>query len=77
MRLWRELAPASEEASQAYLGLSLDADDLSEAERIFTRRLAEINPQARPMAMYQAQQYLARARSKAAASAARPPAGPV
>jgi tetratricopeptide (TPR) repeat protein len=69
VRLWRELAPASDEASQAYLGLSLDSDDLSEAERIFTHRLAEAGPQARPMAMYQAQQYLNRARSKAAASA--------
>jgi tetratricopeptide (TPR) repeat protein len=69
VRLWRELAPASDEASQAYLGLSLDTDDLSEAERIFTQRLAQTSVQARPMAMYQAQQYLARARSKAAASA--------
>jgi tetratricopeptide (TPR) repeat protein len=69
VRLWRELAPASDEASQAYLGLSLDTDDLGEAERIYTHRLAETPASARPMAMYQAQQYLSRARSKAAASA--------
>jgi len=69
VRLWRELAPASEEAAQAYLGLSLDTDDLAEAERIFARRLADVPPPARPLAMYQAQQYLERARNKADASA--------
>lgn len=68
VRLWRELAPDSDEAAQYYLGLSVLADDLGEAERIFARRLEEATPQARPMAMHQAQQYLARARDKAAAS---------
>lgn len=68
VRLWRELAPESEEAAQYYLGLAVLADDLTEAERIFTRRLEEASPKARPMAMHQAQQYLARARDKAAAA---------
>jgi len=68
VRLWRELAPESEEAAQYYLGLAVLADDLGEAERIFARRLAEASAKSRPMAMHQAQQYLARARDKQAAS---------
>ncbi|MES2319754.1 MAG: tetratricopeptide repeat protein [Pseudomonadota bacterium] len=69
VRLWRELAPGSDEAAQAYLGLVVLADDLGEAERIFARRLQEAGPAARGVVMLQAQQYLARATSKPAAEA--------
>ncbi len=64
VRLWRELAPGSDEAEQFYLGLAVLADDLKEAEALFVQRLKEASPQARGMAMYQAQQYLLRAKNK-------------
>lgn len=69
VRLWRELAPQSDDAAQYYLGLAVLGDDLAEAEQIFKRRLQDAGPSARGMAMYQIQQYLARARDKAAAAA--------
>ncbi|HEY0063317.1 MAG TPA: hypothetical protein VGC21_14455, partial [Telluria sp.] len=69
VHLWRELDPGAEEANQAYLALLLEGGDIQEAEAIFARRLALVGEAARPMAMYQAQQYLGRARDKAAAGA--------
>ena len=64
--LWRELAPESEEATQYFLGLAVMSDDLGEAEKIFARRLKEATPATRGMAMFQAQQFLERARDKKA-----------
>ena len=64
VRLWRELAPQSDEAAQYYLGLAVLADDLAEAEPLFAQRLREATPQGRGMAMYQVQQYLLRAKDK-------------
>jgi tetratricopeptide (TPR) repeat protein len=69
VRLWRELAPDSEEAAQYYLGLALMSDDLAEAQRIFERRLRDAGPAARGVVMFQTQQYLARATNKAGAEA--------
>lgn len=69
VRLWRELAPDSDEASQYYLGLAVLADDLGEAGRIFAERLKDTSPAARGLVMFQIQQYLGRARDKAAADA--------
>jgi Flp pilus assembly protein TadD len=69
VRLWRELAPDSEEAAQYYLGFVVLSDNLAEAEAIFRKRLAEAPPAARGMAMFQAQQLLARAADKAGAAA--------
>ena len=69
VRLWRELAPASDEAAQYYLGLAVLSDDLSEAETLFAQRLKEATPAARGMAMYQVQQYLLRASDKDKAGA--------
>jgi len=69
VRLWRELAPDSDDAAQYYLGLAVLGDDLAEAEQIFKRRLLDAGPSARGMAMYQIQQYLLRAKDKAAAAA--------
>ena len=69
VRLWRELAPQSDEAVQYYLGLAVLADDLSEAEPLFAQRLKDATPAARGMAMYQVQQYLLRAGDKAKAAA--------
>lgn len=67
--LWRQLAPDSEEALQYYLGFAVTADKLDDAEALLRTRLAEASPAARPLAMFQAQQYLSRARDKAAATA--------
>ena len=69
VRLWRELAPDSEEAAQYYLGMAVLADDLGEADTIFARKLREAPPKARGVAMFQVQQYLERAKDKKAASA--------
>ncbi|MES2129249.1 MAG: tetratricopeptide repeat protein [Pseudomonadota bacterium] len=69
IRLWRELAPTSEEATQYYLGLAVMSDQLGEAEALFRQRLQEATPEARGMAIFQIQQYLVRARDKAAAGA--------
>jgi tetratricopeptide (TPR) repeat protein len=69
VRLWRELAPGSDEADQYYLGLAVLAGDLPDAEALFVKRLREAAPQARGMAMYQAQQYLLRAKDKEQAGA--------
>ena len=68
VRLWRELAPDSEEAAQYYLGMAVLADDLGEAEKIFVRKLREAPPNVRGIAMFQVQQYLERAKDKQAAS---------
>ncbi|MFL6658810.1 MAG: tetratricopeptide repeat protein [Massilia sp.] len=69
VRLWRELAPTSEEASQYYVGLALLSDDLDEVGRIFAQRLKDAGSAARGATMYQVQQYLLRAHDKAAADA--------
>jgi tetratricopeptide (TPR) repeat protein len=69
VRLWRELAPDSDEASQYYLGLAVLSDDLGEAGIIFERRLKDATPASRGMVMFQIQQYLTRAKDKAAADA--------
>jgi len=69
IRLWRGLAPNSDEATQYFLGFAVVNDDLSEAEQIFAERLKAAPPQARPLAMFQMQQFLLRAKDKAAAFA--------
>jgi tetratricopeptide (TPR) repeat protein len=69
IRLWRELAPDSEEAAQYYLGFVVLSDSLAEAEPIFRKRLEEASPAERGMAMFQVQQLLARAKDKAGAAA--------
>jgi tetratricopeptide (TPR) repeat protein len=69
IRLWRNLAPDSEEANQYFLGFAVVNDDLSEAEQIFTKRLEAAAPAGRGLAMFQMQQFLLRAKDKAAAFA--------
>jgi tetratricopeptide (TPR) repeat protein len=69
IRLWRELAPDSDEAAQYFLGFSVLGDDLSEAEQLFAQRLQAAQPSARGLAMFQMQQFLLRAKDKAAAYA--------
>eukprot|EP01041_Mallomonas_annulata_P024583 gene24583-45375_t len=67
--LWRELAPDSEDAEQYQLTLSVMADDLTEAGTLFAARLRDAPPKARPVAMFQIRQILARAKDKAGALA--------
>jgi Tfp pilus assembly protein PilF len=69
IRLWRGLAPDSDEAAQFLLGFAVVADDLSEAEQIFAQRLASSPPGSRGLYMLQMQQFLLRAKNKAAAFA--------
>lgn len=69
IRLWRELAPESDEAAQYFLGFSVLGDDLSEAEQVFAQRLKASPPAGRGLAMFQMQQFLLRAKDKAAAFA--------
>ncbi|MBC7513063.1 MAG: tetratricopeptide repeat protein [Herminiimonas sp.] len=69
VRLWRELAPRSEEAAQYYLGFILLGDDLEEARAILTQRLADARPQTRPVMILQTQRLLANAKNKDAAFA--------
>ena len=67
--LWRELAPDSEEAARAYLGLAVLNDKLPGAEAILRQRLAEAAMDERGAAMFQTRQFLSRAKDKAAAAA--------
>ena len=69
IRLWRELAPDSDEAVQYFLGFSVLGDDLTESEQVFAQRLAAAPVPSRGLVMFQMQQYLLRARDKAAAFA--------
>jgi tetratricopeptide (TPR) repeat protein len=67
IRLWRSLAPDSDEATQYFLGFAVVMDDLTEAEQIFEKRLKEAQPAVRGLAMMQMQQFLLRAKDKQAA----------
>lgn len=69
VRLWRELAPASDEANQFYLGLVVLGDNLAEAKPIFVERLREVRPQARGLLILQIQRLLASTKDKQAAFA--------
>jgi len=69
VKLWRQYAPDSEEASQYYLGLIILSDNLGEAESILKQRLADATPAARGLVMFQMQQLLLRAKDKEAAGA--------
>lgn len=67
VRLWRSLAPNSEEATQYYLSFIILSDNLSEAQPILEQRLSEARPQTRGLLAFQIQRLLARAKDKAAA----------
>jgi len=64
IRLWRELAPDSEEATQYLLGFLLIGDRIAEARPIFEKRLKEARPATRGLMIYQMQRMLARARDR-------------
>jgi len=69
VRLWRQLAPDSDEATQYFLGFAVIGDNLAEAEQVFAQRLKNTPPTGRGLAMFQMQQFLLRAKDKRAAFA--------
>ncbi|MES2739486.1 MAG: tetratricopeptide repeat protein [Pseudomonadota bacterium] len=69
VRLWRALAPKSDEATQYFLGFVVLSEQMEEAEPIFARRLREAAPAARPLAMFQMYQFMSRAKDRARALA--------
>ncbi|OWW20614.1 tetratricopeptide repeat protein [Noviherbaspirillum denitrificans] len=69
VRLWRTLAPNSDEATQYYLSFIILSDNLDEAAPILEQRLKEARPQTRGLLAFQMQRLLARAKDKNAAFA--------
>lgn len=67
VRLWRTLAPASEEAAQYLLGFAILSNNFAEARPILEQRLADAPLPTRGAAMLQVQRLLARAPDKAGA----------
>ena len=67
VRLWREVAPESEEAAQFYLSFILIGDNLADARPILEQRLKDARPPTLGAVILQTQRLLARARDKAAA----------
>ena len=66
VRLWRELAPNSLEATQYYLGFVLLGDNLEEARPILAQRITDARAQTRPVVIMQTQRLLANAKDKEA-----------
>jgi Flp pilus assembly protein TadD len=69
IRLWHELAPQSEEATQYLLGFIMIGEHLDEARPILEKRLKDARPSTRGLMMFQIQRMLTRARDKNAAMA--------
>ncbi|MFZ6773128.1 tetratricopeptide repeat protein [Undibacterium sp. SXout7W] len=67
IRLWRELAPKSNEATQYYLGFMVMNNNLAEIQNVFTERFRTADPKQHAIIMLQAQRLLSRARDKNAA----------
>ncbi|WP_422939541.1 tetratricopeptide repeat protein [Undibacterium sp. TJN19] len=67
IRLWRELAPNSNEATQYYLGFMVMNNNLAEIQTVFTERLKSADIKQHGIIMLQAQRLLSRARDKNAA----------
>lgn len=67
IRLWRQLAPQSEEATQYFLGFVMLNENIAEAQPILEQRLENVSPQARSVLIFQIQRVLAGAKNKAAA----------
>ncbi|KAF3998554.1 tetratricopeptide repeat protein [Glaciimonas immobilis] len=67
IRLWRELAPQSEEATQYFLGFILLSNNLAEAQPVLEQRIANATPPTRGLIIFQTQRLLSRAQDKTAA----------
>ncbi|BBB64865.1 hypothetical protein UNDYM_0612 [Undibacterium sp. YM2] len=64
VRLWRELAPNSNEATQYYLGFMVMNNNLAEIQSVYTEKLKSSDPKQLGVMMLQAQRLLSRARDK-------------
>jgi len=60
IRLWRELAPESNEATQYYLGFMVMNNNMSEIQHVFTEKLANADSKQYGVIMLQAQRLLSR-----------------
>ena len=69
VRLWYELDPESEEATQYFVGMVVGSESIAPLEPIFEKRLREATPGRRGLLMFQMQQLLTRAKDKDAAGA--------
>jgi tetratricopeptide (TPR) repeat protein len=69
VRLWRQLDPDSDEATQYFVGMVVTSENIAEVEPIFVERLKKVAPDRRGLLMFQIQQLLGRAKDKEAASA--------
>ena len=67
IRLWRELAPESNEANQYYLGFMVMNNNLTEVQQVFSNKLQKTDVKQHATIMLQAQRVLSRARDKKAA----------
>ncbi|WP_288381217.1 tetratricopeptide repeat protein [uncultured Massilia sp.] len=69
VRVWRQLDPASDEATQYFVGMVVTSDNIAEVEPIFVERLQKVAPDRRGLLLFQIQQLLGRAKDKDAAAA--------
>lgn len=69
VRLWRELDPQSDEATQYFVGMVVTSDNIADVEPIFVERLKEAPADKRGVLLFQIQQLLGRAKDKDAANA--------
>lgn len=67
VRLWRDLAPNSNEATQYYLGFMVMNNNLAEIQGVFADKLKSADSKQAGIIMLQAQRLLSRARDKNAA----------
>ncbi|WP_159627866.1 tetratricopeptide repeat protein [Massilia puerhi] len=67
VRLWYQLDPESDEATQYFVGMVVTSDKIAELEPIFEQRLREATPARRGVLLFQVQQLLGRAKDKEAA----------
>ena len=69
IRLWYELAPHSEEATQYLIGAIVMSDEITSAQPMLAQRLADARPITRGLMLLQMQRMLSRAPNKAASFA--------
>ncbi len=69
VRVWRQLDPESDEATQYFVGMVVTSDNIAEVEPIFVERLQKVTAERRGLLLFQIQQLLGRAKDKEAAAA--------
>ena len=66
-RLWREIAPQSEEATQAVVGLLISSGRIDEVKTVLAQQLAASSPEALPNTIALLQRQLARVQDRSRA----------